>query len=261
MKKNTLYSHLGGVMASLRSACHHPRWSGFSCRSLAKRGSGTFRSLILNKYTLLTLLYTFILTAFSFQFTHSFFTSSAQSTNNTFTASSEFPATPTPTPIGYGIVINEVFQSADNKDEWVELYNSTNAPIDVSGWKISDKNAYDNGNDDTFPSVSPVPENGYAVITTSKGIAGIPLSAIIITLKNAKIGSGLDTTGDSVVLKNSATNIIDAMSYGTDHTFFTSPPHAPAAGKTLSRFPNGLDTNTASDWISTSSASLGTSNN
>lgn len=40
-----------------------------------------------------------------------------------------------------GIFINEIMpnpQGADETDEWIELYNSTNAEVDLAGWKLQD---------------------------------------------------------------------------------------------------------------------------
>jgi hypothetical protein len=42
-----------------------------------------------------------------------------------------------------GISINEILPSpkgADETDEWIELYNSNNFEVDLSGWKIQDTN-------------------------------------------------------------------------------------------------------------------------
>jgi hypothetical protein len=63
---------------------------------------------------------------------------------------------------------------------------------------------------------------------------------------DSPIGSGLANTGDALLLK-SGDGIIDAMSYGSDSSIFDLP--AADAGKSLSRNPNGKDTNTSSDWI------------
>lgn len=48
-----------------------------------------------------------------------------------------------PSPVIYpdGILINEVLPSpegADEENEWIELYNSNNFEVDISGWKLKD---------------------------------------------------------------------------------------------------------------------------
>src|SRR3989344_610349 len=85
------------------------------------------------------------------QSTKAFFSDTAASSNNTFTASLEFASptptpsntpTPTPTPTtGPGdIVINELMWPGSTKgvsDEWIELRNMTDRSIDISGWQLT----------------------------------------------------------------------------------------------------------------------------
>ena len=155
------------------------------------------------------------------------------------------------------IVVNEVNSNGIASGEWVELFNKRNFPINISGWKITDKN-----NPDTIPDVT-IPANGYAVIVTNNTtVSGIPGSAITITLLDGDIGegNGLQENGDVVGLLNSSNVIIDQMSYGNNHSVFSSPPDEPIAGKTLARHPNGDDTNTAADWVNNSTPSVGVTN-
>ncbi|OGK16984.1 hypothetical protein A2690_02310 [Candidatus Roizmanbacteria bacterium RIFCSPHIGHO2_01_FULL_39_12b] len=203
------------------------------------------------------------------KFTSAFFSDAGQSQNNTFAAADTFPTptlavTPTPSPSptpAVIIVINEISSGGDSKDEWVELYNPTDSPINVSGWKISDKNAFDSGGDDTFPTTPSIPSLGYAVVITNNStVAGIPSSAITIELVNANIGSGLNNTGDAVHLKNALNVVVDSMSYGNETSVFPIPPTTPSSSQSLARSPNGTDTNSASDWIIDTTPSLGISN-
>ena len=68
----------------------------------------------------------------SYKTTLALFSDTAQSTNNTFTASEVFP-TPTPIPVNAGdVVINEINwggSSSSTVDEWIELRNVTGSPI------------------------------------------------------------------------------------------------------------------------------------
>ncbi len=167
---------------------------------------------------------------------------------------------PTPTgqtlPTGSGLVINEVSPVGTAAAEWIELFNPTGSSIDVSGWTIADGN-----NSDIIPSTPVIPSGGYAVIITSTSIVnGIPGSAVIIQLDNSQIGSGLNDTGDFVEIRNLSNASIDNISYGNNTTAFSSPPSIPGGGNTLSRSPNGIDTNLSADWINTSASTLGISN-
>lgn len=196
--------------------------------------------------------------------TKAMFTSSAQNINNTFSAGTwitttptltpPLTLTPTPTTSPTHLIINEVFVDGNEKKEWVELYNSTPSSINVSGWKIED-----NYSTDTFPTVSPIPANGYAVIIPhNSNVNGIPTEAITIELGDNYIGNGLADTGDRLTLKNASDATIDNMSYGTDTTIFNLA--APGNNKSLARNPNGTDTNTAGDWNRNATPSIGVSN-
>lgn len=215
----------------------------------------------------------------SYRTTLAFFGDTGTSVDNTFAAAEVFPTgseeelptmtsspsptittTPTisPTPIIISpgdIVINEVFIHGGNSTEWIELYNKTAFPIDLSGWAIGDNNT-----SDTFPSISPIPSNGYAVIVGSGStiLATIPGSAIVIQLSN-DIGNNL-TNSDRLSLAAPSIGFVDTMNYGIDTAFFTPPIATPSAGQSMSRNPNGTDTNTAVDWILDGTPSIGIAN-
>lgn len=196
--------------------------------------------------------YGIILTFLSFRLAGAFFSDTANSTTNTFAAAAEFPtATPTPAQV----VINEVFQTGNASGEWVELYNTTDSPIDVSGWSIAD-----NEEPDPFPSVSPIPANGYAVVIPDESTVSVPGTAITIQLSDTEIGGSLAQAGDKAVLMDSSATTVDAMSWGTNTDAFPTPVPSPAAGQSMARIPNGTDTGTAADWTADETPSLGVSN-
>lgn len=188
------------------------------------------------------------------QSSSAYFSDSAVSSANTFTASTEFAvASPTPTP---QIVINEVASGGNNDSEWIELYNRSDSEVDVSNWKIAD----DEGSDD-LPSVSPIPAGGFGVIKTSDSSLVVPVSAISIVLTATTIGgSGLNANGEPIYLRNASNFEVDSMSYGDNSSIFPTPPGAPTSSQSLIRDPNGIDTDTASDWKLDSSPSIGIAN-
>ena len=192
--------------------------------------------------------------------------------NNTFstgywisTPPPPISASPTPVPVSPSIsptpisapslVINEVSSDGVSALEWVEIYNPTNSSVDISGWKIEDGDS-----DDTIPSVSPIPAGGYVVIRGNTSSVVIPNTAILITLSNASIGSGLNDPGDLIRLKDPSGLTVDEISYGNINTIFPTPPSEPNSGESLSRSPNGVDTNTASDWVIDTTPSIGLAN-
>ncbi len=68
------------------------------------------------------------------------------------------------TPLAPGsIVINEILaHSHDNAPDWIELYNTTDSPISVGGWYLSDD--ADNPQGYQIPDGLFVPKNGYLVL-------------------------------------------------------------------------------------------------
>ncbi|KKU92467.1 MAG: hypothetical protein UY21_C0001G0090 [Microgenomates group bacterium GW2011_GWA1_48_10] len=201
------------------------------------------------RYLLFVAVLLFGLVGVSYQVTHALFSDTAQSAANTFTAAAEFP-----TPQPGKIIINEAVNSATDSEEWVELYNSGGSPVDVTGWKVADADS-----DDTFPSVSPIPAGGFAVVVPSTSTLVIPASAIKIQLSNGTVGSGLNASGDKLVLSDSSNNEIDKMSYASNHDAFTGLG-VNGSGQSMARSPNGVDTDTVGDWVSNATPTPGLTN-
>ena len=157
------------------------------------------------------------------------------------------------------LVINEVYyhvggnKGNDIKNEWVEIYNPTDSAVDISGWKICDGQACD-----TIPASSEIPSKGFTVITNKASTWdkwSIPDGVIKIVL-NSAIGNGLANTGDGVELRKADNTLVDAMSYGSDTTYFELP--LSGKGKSLARIIKGYDTDSATDWIINATPNPGT---
>jgi len=136
------------------------------------------------------------------------------------------------------VIINEVQydppqSGTDAAWEWVELYNPTNASVDLSGWTIGD-----NAANDSVPSFF-LPPGKFAIIAAAANFSdNFPgCTCTIVYMADGAIGNGLNNTGDRVILKDSAGTTIDAISYGTDTTYTTLPDVA--AGHSLERSPAG----------------------
>ncbi len=96
-----------------------------------------------------------------------------------------------------GIFVNEVLASSDGSDEtgeWIEIYNSNNFEVDLSGWKIKDTA----GTPKTF------------VISENKKIAGFGF--LFFMRPETKIT--LNNDGDGVVLQNPAGEVVDSVEFG-----------------------------------------------
>jgi predicted ribosomally synthesized peptide with SipW-like signal peptide len=170
----------------------------------------------------------------------------------------------------WGFRINKVYydvktpeRGVEGTNEWVEIYNQTNVPLDISGWQICD-----NDSCDVLPTTPLIPGQKYAVIvatsttatttTVSNGLPAywyLPSEVTQINL-GQKIGNGLANDADMLVLKRPDGVIVDQMNWGTPNTGWTNynanvwNPGATdvAEGNVLARVPSGYDTDTPSDW-------------
>lgn len=158
------------------------------------------------------------------------------------------------------IVINKVYYDVDGKhgeergNEWIEIYNPTDASIDISGWVLED-----NSTSDAIPNSAPVPAFGFAVVAgkdTTWNYWSLPSGTVKIVLPDGDIGDGLDNNGDKVTLKKANGDIADEMSYEGNTSVWNpaSPldgngyPYDLPEGHILGRVPSGYDTDQASDF-------------
>jgi hypothetical protein len=153
-------------------------------------------------------------------------------------------------------VINEVYydvasdKGSEGTDEWLELYNNSNADIDLNGWRIRD-----NSTERTINQSIIIPVHGFALISESDSTWiywDEPAGAIIVEL-GTEIGNGLGNTNDYLILKDPGENIVDNLGWGT----VPSPPpvivqvSGVAAGHSLERTTDGVDTDVAGDFSDT----------
>jgi hypothetical protein len=166
---------------------------------------------------------------------------------------------PTPTPVNEGdIVINEIqydpLQSgADYFFEWIEILNCTENPIDLNGWEIAD-----NHDVDPIPRFT-LPAGCFAVIAASNNFyTNFPsFNGMITFITDGRIGNGLGNDGDHLIFTDPTGKIIDAISYGSDSTIMFPPCFEVHEGHSLERWPAGIDTDTASDFIDNEAPSPG----
>lgn len=167
---------------------------------------------------------------------------------------------PTPTPPGSGtVLLSEVYYAVDTAhgskphNEWVEIYNGTQAAVNLSQWRIEDGFTFD-----TIPSGTILAPGKFMVVaatSTTRSLWGISTDAFVAI--GTPIGDGLANDGDRVVLKNSSGAIVDALSWGSNTTILK--PSAPVSPYGYSTWRKSLstDTNTASDWASQSKPTPG----
>ena len=152
------------------------------------------------------------------------------------------------------IVINEVYSDVDaakgeeGTNEWIELYNAGESSVNLLDWQIEDASqSVDVIKDDVdlgpgeFALISP-DASTFDVFWSTK----IPEGTHLIVLDDSRIGNGLGNKGDALFLRNFH-GIQDAMSYGDNLSVFDQP--GAGDGHSLTRSPNGHDTDLASDWL------------
>jgi hypothetical protein len=155
--------------------------------------------------------------------------------------------------------VNEVQTSVVTMGNWefVEIYNPCPAAIDLSGWSLVYRSAGNlsapNGNDTSTLytwSTGSIPPGAYRVYG-GKDFPG--------TVDGMLAGSGLADDG-AVGLRDAAATLVDSVAYGAvsaGHAFIEGSP-APkpsrlaSPGKSISRIPDGYDTNdNSSDFKAT----------
>lgn len=160
------------------------------------------------------------------------------------------------------VVISEVLYDApqggtDTVYEWIELYNPTGGPIDLTGWVLEDNNS-----SDAIPQVTLAAGQYLVVAATMSGFLtnhpGFTGRLISLDDGSGSIGNGLANTGDRVILWAPNDLKIDSMSYGGDTSEFNPAlERVKAAGQSLARSSPWLDTNTAADWTTQASPNPG----
>ncbi|MBG6238910.1 5'-nucleotidase [Mycetocola sp. CAN_C7] len=154
---------------------------------------------------------------------------------------------------GTGVVINEAYLSGGSagaayNDKFVELYNPTNAAIELSGWSLQYRSATGT---EAFNGVAAlagsIPAEGYFLI----GIAGNADNGADLPAPDVTAGINPSGTKGSIALVSSTTaiapaagstvgntDVIDLIGYGTTNTFEGAAATAPTSNtdvKSLNR--------------------------
>ena len=171
--------------------------------------------------------------------------------------------TPTPTPPGPTpppspgpldhLVISEVYYSVDAargakpRNEWIEIYNGTQAAVSLASWKIEDALV-----SDVIPGSLILAPGKFLVISatsTTRALWNLPPEVPFTSLGNP-IGDGLSNAGDRILLRNASGAVVDAVSWGTNTTAMSPSVPVVSYGQSMARGVLSRDTNTASDWVS-----------
>lgn len=189
-----------------------------------------------------------------FGITQAFFSDNETSFDNTITTASSFnreePAGGTES-----LVINEVYYDPDEDheveggpidSEWVEIYNPTDSTVNLKDWKIADS-ITERVISSTDRNLGPGEFVILARADDVRAIWGIAVEKFIPI--GARIGSGLNNEGDSVILKNNEGSVVDQLSYGDDTTILDPSIPDAADGHSIERDPDGVDTDSPADFV------------
>lgn len=138
------------------------------------------------------------------------------------------------------IIINEFLASNENgavddegeHEDWIELYNTTSQPINLSGIYLTDN--FSNPTKWAFPAEASIPAHGYLVVWADEDSTGIDYHA------SFKLSAG----GERIMVGYADGTVLDSLTFGAQVTDIS-----------MSRCPD-----VAGDFISTASATPGAAN-
>ncbi|HUU90909.1 MAG TPA: lamin tail domain-containing protein [Phycisphaerae bacterium] len=136
------------------------------------------------------------------------------------------------------VVINEIHYDPDIKTEpaeYVELYNTTADPIDISHWRFSD------GIEFEFPDTTILPGYGYVVVAQNPTTA---YNKFGVTAFGPFIGQ-LENDGERIVLRDATETIVDEVDYGAG---FPWPTVGETPGYSIELINPALDNDLAGSW-------------
>lgn len=166
------------------------------------------------------------------------------------------------------LVINEVDydQPGTDYDEFIEVYNRGTGPADLSNvvlelWNGSGTAIYDTIN--LSAAGSTLPAGGYLVVGTSTVVANLPGGVMSVTFSSTdnNVQNG-GSNGDGILLRDGTTTL-DSLSYEaiiTGLTEGTNHAGEESDSDSLSRVPNGNDTDENDDDFVKQAPTPGTAN-
>ncbi len=130
------------------------------------------------------------------------------------------------------IVISEVQtgSTSDASQEFVELYNPTDAPITVDAWTVEYASAAGTTWTKRATLSGSVPAYGFYLVATSGYMAS-----------DAVMTSGLANSSGHVRVKNTSNMVIDLVGWGSAAHAEGSPASAPVVGGSIERLPGRLN--------------------
>jgi hypothetical protein len=147
------------------------------------------------------------------------------------------------TPSNCNLKVNEVQTGGAGgaTDEFIEIYNTCDAPIGLTGYKLIYRAATATSDSGTIATLSgSVAKHGYFLVANS-GYAGTNAD---IKPYNGTI-NGLAATGGAVGIRDAGGTLLDSVGWGSANNLFveTAVATAPATARSIARHPDGADNN------------------
>jgi cysteine-rich repeat protein len=150
--------------------------------------------------------------------------------------------------------------TASPLDEYIEVFNPCYVSVNISGWRLVYRAAA--GTSDTVFvtwSATTIPARSYLLYVGT---------AYVGTNDGVYNSGSMAAAGGGIAVRNSVGTIIDSVGYGTATNIYVegaaapAPPGAAPPGRSIGRFPNGVDTNQNSvDFHITTSVTPRAANN
>lgn len=146
------------------------------------------------------------------------------------------------------VIINELMYnpiSDDDNDEFLELYNRTASPIDISDWCFTDGITLATANPTSptcFVSGTTIAANGYLVISPSPAQTNTTYGVSAVA---SYAGSKLSNGGETVTLVDDSANIINSATYDDKAPWPVSPD---GTGPSLEIIDPVSDNNLPQSW-------------
>jgi hypothetical protein len=103
------------------------------------------------------------------------------------------------------VQITEVMYDPKAGGEWVEIYNPSDSPVDLKGWKLFD------GTNHNISVSAVVPAGGYLILADDKNSFISAFNDVSITIID--IVTSMNNDGDTVILRNPSNVDVSTVSY------------------------------------------------
>lgn len=132
--------------------------------------------------------------------------------------------------------------------EWIELYNRSQKPIDISGYQFVDAIEY------TIPAGTIVPPNGYFVVSSDLAAMKAAFPALATTGPDKLVGDfkgNLADSGENLVLRDACANPVDVVHYSSGGSW---PENAHGGGSSLELRDPRADNSVGDAWAASDDA-------